>query len=222
TDQVAQNYIATAKSFKSSFNGIGGAANWVKRPGAAWKSSRTTIYTLGVKRKASSISYDSVEFKNFTYEVRMKHTINPTTFYSGLIVRGTPTFGKDNNWQNGYEFLVYPPNLFTVQKRYYGNWITLRKWTSTDTIKLDWNTLKVVVNGSNLQFFINNNPVWKGRDETFTRGQVGIIMFRGVGVTQIDVDWAKLSVLKGYNPDGQVEQGQTEYTDRPINLSPLP
>ena len=73
----------------------------------------------------------------------------------------------------------------------------LKYWTIHSAVHVDdWNTLKVVVNGTSLKFYINGTLVWTGTSTTVLAGQVGLAMYRGAGSTGnfLNVDWAKLTV----------------------------
>ena len=88
----------------------------------------------------------------------------------------------------------------------------LKGWTSSPSIvKSDWNTLKIVANGSTLAFYINDILVWTGTDTSFTRGQAGLGMYRGSGIERLSVDWATLDLigpLTSLEDIGPVEPGQ--------------
>jgi hypothetical protein len=71
----------------------------------------------------------------------------------------------------------------------------IKDFTSTAAIhQNDWNTLKVVANGSAMKFYINGTLVWSGNISTSASGQVGIGMYNSGAVgEQLLVDWATLS-----------------------------
>jgi hypothetical protein len=182
--------------FESQFSG--NALGWLKRPGAGWAVGGGTYFTNGlVAPKVSSVSYNK-PFTDFTYQVRMKRAV---TSYGtddgqvGLVVRGTPKFDIHNDWKTGYEF-IYSSYFgdFQVWRGVNGYWTRLQDWTVSPSINInDWNTLKAVAVGSNLQFYVNDNLVWSGTDYSIYSGQVGIWDWRGGSPSQrLSVDWATL------------------------------
>ncbi|RPH63305.1 MAG: DUF1080 domain-containing protein [Chloroflexi bacterium] len=207
--------------FRSSFNGAAGAAGWVKQPGGAWKSTTSTYYTTGATKKYSSASYDNQVFGNFTYEARVKNS--SMVYPAGLVARGTPGFAKTNDWRNAYEFFYSNDGKFSVWRGVNGKWKALKPWASTSAIKpLKFNTLKVIADGSQLLFYINNTLVWKGRDATFASGQVGVIMYRGSLPARFDVDWARLGMSELYKASSSLEKGQVEYPNLQKNQPVIP
>jgi hypothetical protein len=199
--------------FSSQFNGS--SSGWVKRPGAAWNAGSTTYYTLGTADKVSSVSYNKT-LGNFTYQARMKRITKDTYWggQAGLVVRGSPSFDSVNDWRTSYEF-IYSSYFgdFTIWRGLNGTWTALKGWTMSPAIvKNGWNTLKVVANGSGLQFYINGNLVWLGSDSKIASGQVGLWTWGGgSSAERFDVDWATLTTVTGAPAITQpIEAGQIE------------
>lgn len=76
----------------------------------------------------------------------------------------------------------------------------LQNWTSTTAINSgigDWNELRVVADGSNLSYHINDVLVWSDTDSDLTSGRVGVTMTEHSSVSdeQMEVDWAILDVI---------------------------
>lgn len=219
---VGSGAYSAAKSFKpvagfnSQFSGI--ATNWVKRPGAGWGLTASTYYTNGMLDSASSASYNQ-NFGNFTYQARVKKATGTNSL--GLVVRGTPTFGADNDWLNSYQFLYNNSGNFSVWVGVNGVWTALKNWTTSSAIvPNNWNTLKVVADASNLRFYINGTLVWSGTNTSFLTGQVGIWAYNN---QRVDVDWATLGMSELYKADEMLESGQVELTE-PLDRfgNPLP
>ena len=183
----------------SKFNGSADSA-WRVRPGGAWYFYNNMYwYTSGMVDKWSSVSYNT-EFKNFTYKAYMKRNADGSTWATGVVVRGTPTFDADNAWENTYLFLYSQVGYFSVWKTVGGTNTPLKGWTLSSAIKKsDWNLLHVTVDGSNIRFYINNTLVWSGSDTSFAKGQVGLIMYRSTTAEKLYVDWAVLTMSDYYD-----------------------
>ena len=220
---MAFSTSTSSGGFNSQFNGS--SVGWVARPGASWPVTSAVYYTNGMTDKWSTASYNA-NFNNFTYTVRMKRvdTFDDGYAYaSGLIVRGLPTaFYAGNDWKNAYRFLYSQNGNFSVWKNVGGVTTALKGWTTTSSIDLNnWNTLKVVANGSQLRFYINNVLVWTGSDSSLISGQVGVGMYRGVTVQSLQVDWATLGPVTAasYEPAEMIEADQQEFSDNPSQPS---
>ena len=181
--------------FSSQFTGS--STGWVKGSGGTWVQTASSIYTTGAASKYSSLRYNQ-NFSNFTYQARMMR-VSSGASASGMVVRGTPTFGADYNWASGYQFMYTQQGTFAVYRRVSGSATILKAWTpSSAIVKNGWNTLKVVADGSYLRYYINNVLVWSGTDTALTTGQVGLWMFRGTAAEKFEVDWATLGMSELY------------------------
>lgn len=195
--------------FDSQFNGS--SAGWVARPGGPWAVTSSVYYTNGVTDKWSSASFNA-SFNNFTYTANMKRVdTSGNGWSSGLVVRGSPTFGASNDWNNAYEFLYAQDGYFSVWKVVGGAYTALKGWTTTTAIlPNNWNTLKVIADGTQLRFYINNILVWNGADSSFASGQVGVSMYRDTTAQQLQVNWATLGMSEMYKAAAMVEASQVE------------
>lgn len=200
--------------FNAQFNGS--SSGWVPRPGGTWAVTGAVYYTNGISNKWSSASFNSL-FSNFTYTVKMKRTEAAAPFGSGwatgLLVRGSPTSFSptDNSWNAAYHFLYSQRGFFSIWKSTGGIQIPLEDWTTTTAIvRNNWNTLKVIADGTRLLFYINNVLVWSGADGSFASGQVGVEMYRNTAADQLQVDWATLGMSELYKALGTVEENQVE------------
>lgn len=142
-------------------------------------------------------------YTSFTYEVRMKRTTCGNCA-NHIIIRGTPSpVNAAGVWSNGYMFSYQNSSTASPAS---GGWAGhriqngavsgLHSWTATPhVVPYNFNTLKVVANGTSLAFYINDQLVWSGTDSTLTSGQVGIGMYQGHTTETmggLQVDWAKL------------------------------
>ncbi len=179
----------------SQFNGS--STGWLSRPGGTWQYSASSVYTTGTANRVSSASYNQT-FTNFTYQARLKR-VSATGNSSGLVVRGTPSFGTDNDWKTAYEFLYRQDGTFSVWRGVNGKWAALKNWTASPAIvKNGWNTLKVTADGSNFTFYINDTLVWSGTDTAIPSGQVGLWMYRAKTAETFEADWATLGMSELY------------------------
>jgi hypothetical protein len=101
---------------------------------------------------------------------------------------------------NGYAFQYIRDGRYSVWKFDNGVETALQSWTTTlDAVNTDdaWNVLRVYANGSTFRFYINGTLVWKGTDNTFSSGQVGLGMYRSSIETYngLYVDWASLNLI---------------------------
>ena len=181
--------------FNSQFNGS--STGWLAQPGGVWMNSVSSVFTTGAANLVSSASYNQT-FTNFTYQARMRR-VSPAGNSSGLVVRGTPFFDTSNDWLTAYEFLYRQDGTFSVWRGVNGTWVILKAWTASSAIvPNDWNTLKVVADGSNFQYYINDTLVWSGTDTAIASGQVGFWMYRSSLSETLEADWATLGMSEMY------------------------
>ena len=98
-------------------------------------------------------------------------------------------------WTNGYIFQYNNAGNFSVWQVSGGSSSPLVGWTYSPAIMpYDWNTLKVVASGGDMEFYINEVLVASGHNETHAEGRVGTSMWRGSDVkAPLFVDWARVS-----------------------------
>lgn len=145
-------------------------------------------------------------YKSFTYEVRMKRT-TCANCANHIIIRGTPSpTNAAGVWSNGYMFSYQNSNPASPGS---GGWAGhrivngvvsgLHSWTATPhVVPYNFNTLKVIADGTSLAFYINDQLVWSGTDSSLASGQVGIGMYQGDTTETmggLQVDWAKLTPI---------------------------
>ncbi len=179
--------------FDSQFNA--NSAGWVARQGAWSVVSGAFLTSTGIADANSSVYYGGSTFPNFTYEARLWR--NGSNLANKLFVRGNPTtLNGTGNWSNTYQFNYSRDGQFGVWKTVNGNEVTLQNWTTTSAINQGstWNTLRVTVSGTSLQFAINGTVVWSGTDATFSAGHVGVDFYRDAATgNQLWVDYARLT-----------------------------
>jgi hypothetical protein len=96
---------------------------------------------------------------------------------------------------NGYVFQYTNAGNFSVWSVSGGSSTPLVDWTPSPAIApYEWNTLRVVASGGDMEFYINDVLVASGHDETHATGRVGISMWRGSDAkAPLIVDWARVS-----------------------------
>ena len=88
---------------------------------------------------------------------------------------------------------------YAVYKLVNGEILALQSWTQINAINnAGWNELRVVAQGTNLAYYINDQLVWSGSDSTHTKGRVGIVFYPDTLTGQkLLADWATLTELNG-------------------------
>ncbi len=196
--------------FNSQFNGD--ATGWSKVSGGDWYVDSSQYYTDGGSTWTYTTARQFGNASNFTFEARMSRSSPYYGAATGIMVRANSTFSS------GYAFQYSEDWENFIVLKYSGGRVTaLKPWTVSSAINYGWNTLKVVANGSQLDFYINDTLVWTGTDTTFTRGYVGLRMYRIPEVERAYVDWATLSLTPPVMmaQSNMVEQGQVVIPDDP-------
>jgi len=188
--------LCDSYGFDSQFNGS--ATGWYSYAGL-WYMGASYLYSPGVDDAFASAA-NSDTFSDFDYQVRMRR-LGSESASNGVIVRGDPyPLGSGNRWNEGYAFYYQTTGAFSVFRYDSGIAVALQGWTSSDAIITGeaWNTLRVVAEGPQLYFYINGAQVWSGRDENYSSGKAGLLMYSQTGSSdELQVDWA---VLKGGSP----------------------
>jgi hypothetical protein len=110
-------------------------------------------------------------FGDFTLDVDATPLTGPDDNDYGVIVRRV----DDNNF---YRFEISGDGYFNIQKRQKGKWQKLvADWTESSAIRKGaaTNHLRVVCAGRTLTFFVNQVQVAQVSDDTFARGEVGVL-----------------------------------------------
>lgn len=114
--------------------------------------------------------YDIGDFRNFTLEVHCSQTWGDGAY--GIIIRANPAITEC------YAFDVAPSyQEYSIWKKISDRWYAMKSWTYNGVIRYkynEWNILKVVANGSNFTFYINNQLVASVNDGSYPAGRVAI------------------------------------------------
>ncbi len=187
-------YNWKVRAYKGTWSAFSDSLNFIVRPSQSgfndgfswsqtyglWTMNGGIYYTAGVANSWASTAYSSPSFANLDYEVTMKRVGSNPAVSNNLIIRGVPAPLDSNHWWNkGYFFQYTNDKRFSVYKVNAGVITALKGWTSTPYVKPnDWNTLRVVANGSAFKYYLNGYLVWSGTDTSLTSGQVGMSMYR--------------------------------------------
>jgi len=197
---VPHKFTISKKGFNSPFNGS--AAGWKRVSGRAWGiQDDAYYYTKGQADKWSATRYQTYYY-SFDYSAQVKRIGGVSGGYypgSYLAVRmGRKVNVSTNSWYPGYIFGYANDGYFNISKYNTDGSITaIQDWTYSDAIvKNGWNTLRVVGNGKDFEFYINGTLVKSFRSVSFKGGYVGFEMYKiGTTSTRFLVNWAKLSLL---------------------------
>ena len=107
-----------------------------------------------------------------------------------------PARARPSTASSTYLFQYTRQGEISVWRTQNGANTALRSWTSHPAVNTGdaWNTLRVVAEGGDLDYYVNGTLVWSGTDFTFSTGRVGIGLYvtsDGVG-DSLDVDSAVL------------------------------
>ncbi|MCZ7552218.1 MAG: hypothetical protein B6D39_10230 [Anaerolineae bacterium UTCFX2] len=198
-DQVNRLFLPRANwqdvapiSFHTSFNGDSGG--WTPVAGN-WYATPIHYFAAAQSGKYISAGFPS-DFDNFIYEVRMRRFGKCANCENIIYVRGKPyPLNSSDRWRSYYAFQYTDAGSISVYKRSNDVTAALLNWKKKNNFVAtggDWNALRVVVNGPNLAFFVNDRFVWSGTDPSLTSGWVGVGMYSDNSWDTLAVDWAYL------------------------------
>ena len=179
-------------SFQSKFTT--GAKGWTPVRGT-WTITDTGYYkTKGVVNEIASTIHKT-DFGMLTLEARMRRKLGEASLPNRLHFRTSPAgLDASGQWTNGYIFQYTNAGYFSVWKVVDGVFSPVVGWTYSPTIvPFGWNTLKVVANGENMEFYINGVLHAAGSDSAHSIGRVALSMWRATVKAPFIVDWVKVS-----------------------------
>lgn len=175
------------------------AAGWTPVKGNWFVNNKGYYKTADGRSNLASTIY-KFNYPTLTYEVRLRRKLGEAVLPNRLHFR-TPAAPLDatGQWTNGYFFQYTNAGYFSVWMATDGVVTPLVGWTESSAIlPYDWNTLKVVASGGDMEFYINDTLVAAGFDETHPSGRVGISLFRGSNIKDpLLVDWVKVTSEAG-------------------------
>jgi hypothetical protein len=200
---------AIDSDFENNKNG------WSRFAGANWKNAYGYYYTDGQANRMSSAKY-TYKYSDFTITARVKRaagTVNSSFPASYLAVRMGTDKTSELIWYTGYIFGYTNAGTYSIWRMgSSGSSRAIQPWTTTDTInKDDWNDLKVKVEGSTFQFYINDTLVNTFIDNKYSSGYVGFEMYRpGTMSSRFYVDSVKLDIIEAESLSAaSLDSGQT-------------
>ena len=207
--------------FTSYFGG--NHRGWAAKPGASWNVVDNWKYvTNGQDQKWSSAFYYKEKYTNFTYEARVRRS-TASDWANYITVRmGNKTDATDNEWRPGYSFGYSNNGYYSIWRiDWNGSAVNVQPWTYSSSIrKYNWNNLKVVANGSNFSFYINNHLLRSFSSSRFPEGNVGFSMFDDLG--SFSVAWAKLTVSgSSANAEGYMNSDAIDASQEILNQEAL-
>lgn len=195
--RTSGNHATAVCPIDSDFNGT--ATGWYSHSGS-WYYNSEYLYSSGLEDKWSSASY-AADFDDFDYEVRMWRSGSDSNA-NAIVFRGTPEpLTSQYNWYHEYKLQYSRDGYFSVWVRVAGgSAVALVPWTYSPAIHQgdDWNTLRVVADGTSLTFYINDTLLWLGTDASLSSGRAGVAMYRDSSSTgdELRVDWARLCLVR--------------------------
>ena len=152
----------------------GEALNWIDDGSGTWSIEDFVLKMTGSTPASSTVrySYYDEDFDDFTYQVDVMRTQGSLSTSHGITFRG------DGTEQNGYIFHISGNGNYLIYKMLSGSaTFLIPGWTHSDACHRGydvWNTLKVVCQGSTLEFYINDTLVESLIDSEFSSGKAGV------------------------------------------------
>lgn len=168
--QLAAESAAYAQSFDQE-----SLENWKPDDETAWKFG-DGVYQASTRDDDATVSlYLGGIWTGLLAEVDYS-LAKATAAAGGMVVRATPDF---QGWAagSGYIFSLGSDGAkgqFAVYRQVAGAMEYLCEWAPHEAIQPVTNRLGVLAVGDFLQFFVNGQRVWEGRDATLTNGLVGL------------------------------------------------
>lgn len=154
------------------------ADHWLPVTGN-WSVSDGEYRVASTTHNMSSSNYDQ-ELSDFELEVRMNKTTGTGTDSMALFFTADPTsLTEDGNWRNGYKIILGSGDWRLVEAKN-GTFTTLVDWTKCQECGSqfgDWNTVKIIKSGEQIQIFVNGFQERIVTDDTFSTGKIGISMY---------------------------------------------
>lgn len=191
--QSSQGTIYQVHSAFTDYNSL----DWQAHSGN-WRATPRTYSVYGLANQNVTASYSAGEFKNFSFEARVRRTGLCDTCATTLYLRGSPTLLDDaRQWNSGYFIQFNRLGYFAVYKRVDGAFTTVVPWTyHPDILTGDsWNIAQVIANGKMLTFSMNNRLIWSGTDASLAAGRVGLGMYSDTTWDRLDVDYVSVISL---------------------------
>lgn len=177
-------------SFESTFTT--NAKGWTPVKGTWTLTSNGYYKTGGVPNQIASAIYKK-DFGSIALEASMRRKSGEASLPNRLHFRTSPSpLDSAGQWKNGYMFQYTNAGNFSIWVFDNGKATPLLGWTySPYIIPYGWNTLKVVADGGNMEFYINGVLHAYGYDDTHSIGRVGISTWRSTTASSLEVDFVR-------------------------------
>jgi len=163
------------------------SSDWKKFAGGTWmlgtEDGYTTYYTQGVSKKMTSLRTSYV-FSDYEVVARVKRqggSEDGSYPASYLTVRmGSSKTSGQYLWYTGYIFGYTNAGTYSIWRMNSGGTTTaIQPWTYTDAVIADdWNELKVIADGEDFEFYINDDLMTTFSDDDFSSGYIGFEMYK--------------------------------------------
>jgi len=170
---VVQEFIGFFENFED-----GVADNWIDDNTGRWNVTNHKYIFESTGSFKDALTYYNQQFADFTYEAEFTVVSGENASF-GLYFRGDGIL-TDDDYNNGYIFDIYVDSYsnesyFAVFYNFNGSSYALFDWEYTDLININGtNSIKVICDGNNMNFYINDVLVEDIYDETFSEGYVGL------------------------------------------------
>jgi len=221
-----EDYTYTAATGSSGFDEEfnGDISNWDQHSGVWTNYDNWALHAADASQTASlwaTVSYNLDTYSDLDYSVPLWRNGDDGSANT-LFIRSDNTFGSDGVCSTCYLFQYARDGYYSVWKGVSGGYTALQSWTFTSAINQgsDWNHLRVVAQGANLDFYINATLVWSGTDSTLTSGRVGISAYKSTSL-DLWVDWATLTMPIISSTSSDVVSEEQQQLNEAANANPV-
>lgn len=199
-------FVVSSPSFTTNFTwGMAGWARY-KRVGGIWDTTSSYAWTDGQDGVWSPLYHkaDSGKYIDFDYTVIIKRWAGNKglSFPANCLMARMGTFlNLKYYWYPGYRFCIANNGEYEIWYRGMSTADShaIQRWKPSAAIRKGsaWNKLRVVAEGTNFQFYINDVLVKTFSDDAKDRGYVGVMMYKYAAIdTELDIDFAQLTVIE--------------------------
>lgn len=169
-------FSVVSPGFNNDFNTSVG--KWQAVTGEWLRTDKGHLKTLGVIGMEASAMHKNL-FLDFDYSVTMKRKLTDAT--QGLVVWGDPTsyVPENGRWNSGVYFLYRSNQTYAIYQLKDGVLSTLKGYAFSSAIDgFGWNTLRVVADSPELDFYINGEFLATVTPTIENQGYVGITAYK--------------------------------------------
>jgi len=165
-------------------------------------------------------TYSGEILENFCYEVKIRRA-ESSGYARYIIFRATADFESyPVSTGSGYGFGI-DEESYLIFKLVSGTITTLVSWTDSSYINppTSWNTLKVMANGSDLQFYINGYLIHSLTDLGLTSGRIGLLGYTGTSYSSVTHFFDDVLVTEPETTSQTISAEQQWYNEHPSTAS---